>query len=166
MFAASHVRSSSRKARACGVRSRSIEGVYGRRARAVNGWPRAGAERSAAWPEEPERARVAVEKRGPLHRPHLAVAEETRERHVAQMAPESGAVVIGLAVEMLAAAQAGEQKRSVRPPPVAPEQLVEVGGRGPRVTQVELDDHAVMDQRAHDQRAVLAVDAHDVADQE
>src|SRR5262249_59642099 len=106
MFAASHVRSSSRKARACGVRSRSIDGVYGRRARAVNGRLRAGAERSAPRPEEPERAGVAVEERRPLHRPDLAVAEEAPQRHVAQVAPERGAVVIGLAVEMLTAAHA------------------------------------------------------------
>ncbi len=53
-----------------------------------------------ARPEYPERARVTVEERPPPDRADLAVTEEARERHIAEMAMKRVGVVIALSVEV------------------------------------------------------------------
>ena len=84
----------------------------------------------AARSEQAEGAGVAVQERGAVHRTDLAVAEEAAERDVAGVPAERVRVVIRLAVEMLAAPEAGEEQRARRASPsVAAEQLAR--GRRP-----------------------------------
>ena len=79
-----------------------------------------------------------MEEGGPVHRTDLPVAEEPADRDVPDVIAEQPAVVIRLAEQVLAAAQAREQQRAVAravPRPVPLEPIIEAG-LAPRLWQM------------------------------
>src|SRR4030095_853879 len=104
------------------------------------------------------------------HGPDLAVAEEAAERHVARDRLEDARVVVGLAVEMLAAPEAREQQcargaRARAPAGRALQRREQIVGARLPVAHVKPDlpaDRQLLADRDH---AVLGVDAEEIADE-
>jgi DNA-directed RNA polymerase subunit beta len=124
--------------------------------------------------EQHERAGEAVQAGRAADRADLAVGEEAPERHVTDLLAEHVGVVIGPAVQVAPASQAGEQEGPRRrcrsrvleqAPRVVLHVRVEILGRGERVPQVKA--HGLPGTRfiADGERAVVGVHAENVADQ-
>src|SRR5262245_57708961 len=123
-----------------------------------------------AWADQGESAGVAVNLGIPLHRPDLAAAEETGQRHLAERAAQGVAVVIGAPVEAGAPSDAGEKQRTrwcrVVFRAISRQGALEVLRRGERVAHVELHDAVRFELGADPQRAALRIHAEHIADQE
>src|SRR5262249_32249151 len=131
--------------------------------------------RAAGWSglgrEDDEDARVGVEEVPRPDRRQLTVAEESREREGAEVLPDQRDVVIGDAVEALAAPGAVEVAAEGRPPPVEgaghPAQRdLQVLARGGRVAELELDRLAHAHAIADGEGAAGLIGAEEIPDEE
>src|SRR5215210_2137669 len=122
--------------------------------------------------EEAEGGGVAVQEGGAADGSYLPVAEKAAHGHVTEVLPEDARIEVGVPVEALSAAEAGEKEGTGgacglgRGLLVGPEHGVEVFGRGLGVAEVEADAHPLLQVLPYGDGAAARVHADEVPDQE